>query len=89
MFLFDLQGDRNLILPVGAGGAATALGAAAAPTAAPSPTAGGRAAGGGGGGGTRGGKRGGEAGAPASFLDKLWNILNEPHLSKHITWNQV
>ncbi|CAM9701360.1 unnamed protein product [Ectocarpus sp. 12 AP-2014] len=89
------SGDRNqaeggpkLVLPVGGGGAATAVGPAAAPTPAPAPAAGGRAGGGGGGGGTRGGKRGGEAGAPASFLDKLWNILDEPHLSKHIAWNQ-
>ncbi|CBJ31355.1 Heat Shock transcription factor [Ectocarpus siliculosus] len=82
------EGDRNLVKHIGGGGAATAVGAAAAPTPAPAPAAGGRAGGGGGGGGTKGGKRGGEAGAPASFLNKLWNILNEPHLSKHITWNQ-
>ncbi|CAB1096948.1 unnamed protein product [Ectocarpus sp. CCAP 1310/34] len=82
------EGGRNLVVPVGSGGAATAVGAAAAPTPAPVPAAGGRAGGGGGRGGTRGGKRGGDAGAPASFLDKLWNILNEPHLSKHITWNK-
>lgn len=31
----------------------------------------------------------GEMGAPASFLDKLCDILSEPRLSEHIAWNEV
>lgn len=73
MFSTSWQGDSDLVLPAGAGAAAGAR----------------RGGGGGGGSGDGGARVGGDLGAPATFLYKLCDILDEPQLSEHIAWNQV